>query len=124
MGFRILLCMVLSGAVVATGCGDDDGGTDAGGGDDGGGGNPDDDLPAAQVGPENDLANIADADRLKATLALSGFEASIQTVHGADSQWHRVRLGPYPSLQTVEAARSRLKQANASVQAVVVKETL
>jgi len=36
-----------------------------------------------------------DADKLKATLALLGFEASVQKVTINREAWHRVRLGPY-----------------------------
>ncbi|MFH0934768.1 MAG: SPOR domain-containing protein [Pseudomonadota bacterium] len=40
--------------------------------------------------------NEGDAEKLKAKLAFSGFEASIQTATIPDKGiWHRVRLGPY-----------------------------
>jgi len=40
--------------------------------------------------------NAGDAEKLKAKLAFSGFEASVQTVAIPDKgEWHRVRLGPY-----------------------------
>lgn len=40
--------------------------------------------------------NAGDAEKLKARLAFSGFEASIQTATIPDKGvWHRVRLGPY-----------------------------
>ncbi len=40
--------------------------------------------------------NAGDAEKLKAKLAFSGFEASIQTVTLPEKgEWHRVRLGPY-----------------------------
>lgn len=42
--------------------------------------------------------NIDDAEKLKAKLAFSGFEATLQTVNLPDKGvWHRVRLGPYNS---------------------------
>jgi cell division protein FtsN len=42
--------------------------------------------------------NVGDAEKLKAKLAFSGFEASIQTVTIPDKgEWHRVRLGPFNS---------------------------
>jgi cell division protein FtsN len=42
--------------------------------------------------------NEGDAEKLKAKLAFSGFEANIQTVDIPDKGvWHRVRLGPYNS---------------------------
>jgi len=51
----------------------------------------------------------ADADRLKASLALVGIEAEIQrvTVNGGEV-FHRVRSGPY-SREKVNALRARLK---------------
>lgn len=40
--------------------------------------------------------NVGDAEKLKAKLAFSGFEAMIQTANIPDKGvWHRVRLGPY-----------------------------
>jgi cell division protein FtsN len=42
--------------------------------------------------------NVGDAEKLKARLALSGFEASLQTVAIPEKgTWHRVRLGPFSS---------------------------
>jgi len=40
--------------------------------------------------------NMNDAEKLKAKLAFSGFEATIQTANiPGKGEWHRVRLGPY-----------------------------
>jgi cell division protein FtsN len=40
--------------------------------------------------------NVGDAEKLKAKLAFSGLEASIQTANIPDKGvWYRVRLGPY-----------------------------
>lgn len=61
--------------------------------------------PAAPAAAAKDLyfvqagsfQNVADAEKLKAKLAFSGFEAIIQTATIPDKGvWHRVRLGPYP----------------------------
>lgn len=44
--------------------------------------------------------NAEDAEKLKAKLAFSGFEASIQAATIPDKGvWHRVRLGPYNSAE-------------------------
>ncbi|MDR9432593.1 MAG: SPOR domain-containing protein [Spiribacter sp.] len=50
-----------------------------------------------------------DADSLKANLALLGIEARIQVVElpGGET-WHRVRIGPFASLQDVNSVRSRM----------------
>lgn len=53
--------------------------------------------------------NYADADRLKATLALSGFDASIQkVVIEGRGVYHRVRLGPYRSKRKMKNDKQRL----------------
>jgi cell division protein FtsN len=57
------------------------------------------------------FSNEADADKLKARLALLGMEASVQSVTIPDKGvWHRVRLGPYRSSDEMNKARSTLKQ--------------
>ena len=39
--------------------------------------------------------NMSDAEKLKASLALLGFQANIQKVTVNSTAWHRVRIGPY-----------------------------
>lgn len=57
------------------------------------------------------FSNAADAERLKARLALLGIEASTQTATIPDKGvWHRVRLGPYKNANEMDRARSLLKQ--------------
>ena len=57
------------------------------------------------------FSNEADADKLKAKLALLGMEASVQSVTIPDKGvWHRVRLGPYSSADAMNKARTTLKQ--------------
>lgn len=52
----------------------------------------------------------ADADQLKARLALLGLEATVQRVNLKDSgTWHRVRLGPYTSKRAMEKVKARLQ---------------
>ena len=53
----------------------------------------------------------ADADNLKARLALAGLEAQIQTATLADrTVWHRVRLGPYSDSASMSQARAVLRE--------------
>lgn len=54
----------------------------------------------------------ADADRLKATLALSGMASSIQkvTIQGR-GDFYRVRLGPFPTYQAMVDIDRRLSRA-------------
>jgi cell division protein FtsN len=55
--------------------------------------------------------NAPDADNLKARLALLGIEATIQTATLPDKGvWHRVRIGPYGSIEELNRARETLKQ--------------
>jgi len=64
----------------------------------------------------------ADADNLKARLALAGLEAQIQTATLPDnSVWHRVRLGPYSNGPDLDKAREQLKQNK--IEAAVIKVT-
>lgn len=52
-----------------------------------------------------------DAERLKASLALLGLEARIQTVAiNGKSTWHRVRIGPYRDVNRLNEARGRLRE--------------
>jgi cell division protein FtsN len=66
--------------------------------------------------------NSADADNLKARLALLGFEAAIQTAElPGKGLWHRVRLGPYTSLDELNKVRAALVQNEIKAQLVKVK---
>ncbi|MGH8312786.1 MAG: SPOR domain-containing protein, partial [Gammaproteobacteria bacterium] len=61
-----------------------------------------------QVGSFQDFA---EADKLKANLALLGIESSIQTVKVSNgSTWNRVRIGPIQNLADLNALRSKLAQ--------------
>jgi cell division protein FtsN len=65
--------------------------------------------------------NPADADDLKAQLALLGIEAAIQTTEiGDQGVFHRVRVGPLYAMDEVERTRSLLAQNN--IPATLVKE--
>lgn len=55
--------------------------------------------------------NAADAETMKARLALLGIEADIEAVVINDREtWHRVRLGPFPSLAAMNPVRRELKR--------------
>jgi cell division protein FtsN len=57
------------------------------------------------------FSNPDDADRLKARLAMLGFEATVQDATLPDkSVWHRVHLGPYKSAEEMNKAVAALKQ--------------
>ena len=64
----------------------------------------------------------ADADNLKARLALAGLEAQIQTATLADrSVWHRVRLGPYSDPASMSQARAVLRENN--IEPSIIKQS-
>jgi cell division protein FtsN len=64
--------------------------------------------------------NAPDADNLKATLALLGYEAAIETTTLPDKGvWHRVRVGPYTSVEELNRTREALKRSG--VQTTLVK---
>ena len=55
--------------------------------------------------------NAADAETMKAELALIGVEADVETVVINDKDtWHRVRLGPFPDMTALKPVRRQLKQ--------------
>lgn len=64
--------------------------------------------------------NPAEADNLKAKLALSGIEASAQRAQLADGRtMHRVRIGPFGKPEDMNPVRARLSEAGFT--ATVVK---
>lgn len=64
--------------------------------------------------------NAADAETLKARLALQGFVANVQSVTIGGQAYHRVRLGPFRSATDLEATKQRL--AGAGIHAIALKE--
>lgn len=57
------------------------------------------------------FANPAEADNLKARLALAGLSAVAQRGEGANGQvLHRVRIGPFDSPEAMNPTRSRLAE--------------
>ena len=65
----------------------------------------------------------ADADNLKARLALSGIESKIQTAQLPDGGiWHRVRVGPFSDENELSASREALKRVNLDANLIKVRE--
>jgi cell division protein FtsN len=60
-----------------------------------------------------------EADRLKAKLALSGVDATIQSVTINNDAWYRVRVGPFQDVALLNKTRKRLQDNGIS--AIVVK---
>ncbi|HUW27728.1 MAG TPA: SPOR domain-containing protein [Sulfuriferula sp.] len=66
--------------------------------------------------------NSADADNLKARLALLGYEASIQTAEiPGKGIWHRVRVGPFNSMDELNKTRTALEQNQIKTHLVRIK---
>ncbi len=87
---------------------------------------------AASRSPEDDgvtyvlqagsFRQLAQADRLKAELALIGMPVKIQTVAiEGGSKWHRVRVGPFTNLQALNEARSELQSNGLKVMVLKVR---
>jgi cell division protein FtsN len=67
--------------------------------------------------------NAADADNMKARLALMGMEASIQTAAIPEKgMLHRVRLGPFGSVDELNRVKIALKENGVQATAVKVGE--
>ena len=67
--------------------------------------------------------NAPDADNLRARLALLGIEARIQTATLPDKGvWHRVRVGPYTSVEELGRTRETLKQNGVETALIKVRE--
>lgn len=66
--------------------------------------------------------NFAEADSLKARLALLGVESKIETVSSSDKEvWHRVRVGPYSDARELNKIRTRLLNNNINAILMQVK---
>ena len=67
--------------------------------------------------------NPADADNLKAKLALLGVEASVEPTNLAEKgTWYRVRIGPYTKIDDLNHTRSTLAQNGIEATLVKVKD--
>lgn len=67
--------------------------------------------------------NAPDADNLKARLALLGIEANIETSAVPDKGvWHRVRIGPYTSVEELNRTRDTLKQNGVQTTLIKLRE--
>lgn len=83
-------------------------------------------APAASGGTSGYLLQVgafpsaADAEALKAKLALQGFVANVQSVKVGAQTYNRVRLGPFKSATDLEGTKQRLQSAGIS--AIALKE--
>jgi cell division protein FtsN len=89
------------------------------------------DQQAAKAGAPKDtyllqagaFQNPADADNLKAKLALLGLEASVEPADLAEKGiWYRVRLGPYTRVDEINRIRQQLAQNGVNASLVRIKD--
>lgn len=67
--------------------------------------------------------NPADADNLKARLALVGLEASVEPTNLPDKGvWYRVRLGPYSTVDEIKRVRAQLVENGADASLVKIRD--
>jgi cell division protein FtsN len=59
--------------------------------------------------------NFADADRIRAQLALQGVESKVQKVSVDSDTWHRIRIGPISQLDELNRLRAILRKADIDV---------
>ncbi|HMA00103.1 MAG TPA: SPOR domain-containing protein [Steroidobacteraceae bacterium] len=59
--------------------------------------------------------NFADADRVRAQLALQGVESKVQKVSVDNDTWHRIRIGPISKLDELNRLRALLRKADVDV---------
>jgi cell division protein FtsN len=59
--------------------------------------------------------NFADADRIRAQLALQGVESKVQKVSVDNDTWHRIRIGPISKLDELNRLRTILRKADVDV---------
>ncbi len=77
--------------------------------------------PGSYILQVGSFPNYADADKMKATLALQGIESSIQSVQvNNGSTWNRVRIGPIKDLKQLNDIRAKL--ADDHIEPLVIKQ--
>ena len=75
--------------------------------------------PGVYVLQAGSYRNEADADRVRAQLALQGIDARVQRVAVDADVWHRVRIGPVSNLEELNKLRRQLQAAD--VDALVIR---
>ena len=75
--------------------------------------------PGVYVLQAGSYRNEADANRVRAQLALQGVDAKVQRVAVDTDVWHRVRIGPINNLDELNKVRKQLQAAD--VDALVIR---
>lgn len=76
-------------------------------------------VPGVYVLQAGSFSSFADADRMKAELALLGIVSHIQKVTVDDKTYHRVRVGPVDQLGQLNMLRKQLRDAK--IEALVIQ---
>jgi cell division protein FtsN len=75
--------------------------------------------PGVYVLQAGSYSNQADAERVRAQLALQGVQARVQRVAVDADVWHRVRIGPLSNLEELNRVRKQLRAAE--IDALVIR---
>jgi cell division protein FtsN len=75
--------------------------------------------PGAYVLQAGSYRTFAEADRVKALLALQGVQSRIEKAPIDNETWHRVRIGPIRNLQQLEDMRRKIREAQ--IDALVIR---
>ncbi|MBC7983377.1 MAG: SPOR domain-containing protein [Candidatus Obscuribacterales bacterium] len=75
--------------------------------------------PGAYILQAGSYRQFADADRVRATLALQGVESKVSKVTIDTDTWHRVRIGPLRDLKNLEDTRRKLRETQ--IDAIVIR---
>ena len=67
-------------------------------------------VPGTYVVQAGAFPDFAEADKVKARLALLGVESEIQAADANGATFHRVRIGPIDNLDELNRLRARLRQ--------------
>jgi cell division protein FtsN len=78
--------------------------------------------PGVYVLQAGSFSGFADADRMKARLALLGIVSRIQKVSIDEKSYHRVRIGPIDSLDQLNTMRQSLREARIEVMVIQVAD--
>jgi cell division protein FtsN len=77
--------------------------------------------PGSYILQVGSFPSFADADKMKATLALEGIESNIQSVQvNNGATWNRVRIGPIKDLKELNSIREKLSQDH--IEPLIIKQ--
>jgi len=80
------------------------------------------DVPGAYVLQAGSYGSFAEADKVKARLALLGIRSQIQKITVDERPYHRVRIGPIDDLGELNRTRRQLREAKIDVLVIRVGE--